>query len=66
MISYGVAFTSFAASSDLTNSDFVRRASISQSLYTSIRNAGGKYTMDGSTLEGRIFFDFERDEVRVS
>lgn len=33
MISYGVAFTSFAASSDLTNSDFVRRASISLVIY---------------------------------
>lgn len=42
IISYGVVFLSFAASSDLTNSDFIRRDSISQSLYTSIRNAGGK------------------------
>lgn len=42
IISYGVAFLSFADSSDLTNSDFIRRDSIPQSLYTSIRNAGGK------------------------
>ena len=42
MISCTVIFPSFPPSSALTNSDFIRRDSISQSLYTSIRNAGGK------------------------